>query len=46
MNFFNTAFTVLLPLFFALVAGLVIGGAATLFVAYGNDNPGAIAHVR
>ena len=46
MAFFNSAVTVLQTLIIALGAGLGIWGAINLLGGYGNDNPGANAHVR
>ena len=46
MEFFNSAVTVLQTLVIALGAGLGIWGAVNLLEGYGNDNPGANAHVR
>ena len=46
MAFFNSAVTVLQTLVIALGAGLGIWGAINLLEGYGNDNPGANAHVR
>ena len=45
MSFFNEAVNVLQILVVALGAGLGIWGAITLLEGYGNDNPGANAHV-
>ena len=45
MAFFNSAVTVLQNLVIALGAGLGIWGAINLLEGYGNDNPGANAHV-
>ena len=45
MEFFNEAVTVLQTLVVALGAGLGIWGAVNLLEGYGNDNPGANAHV-
>lgn len=45
MDFFNEAITVLQTLVVALGAGLGIWGAINLLEGYGNDNPGANAHV-
>ena len=45
MAFFNSAVTVLQTLVVALGAGLGIWGAINLLEGYGNDNPGANAHV-
>ena len=44
MAFCNSAVTVLQTLIIAL--GLGIWGAINLLEGYGNDNPGANAHVR
>ena len=46
MAFFKSAVTVLQTLVVALGAGLGIWGAINLLEGYGNDNPGANAHVR
>ena len=46
MEFFNSAVGVLQTLVVALGAGLGIWGAINLMEGYGNDNPGANAHVR
>ena len=46
MAFFNSAVTVLQTLVIALGAGLGIWGVINLLEVYGNDNPGANAHVR
>ena len=45
MDFVNSAVGVLQTLGFALGAGLGIWGAINLMEGYGNDNPGANAHV-
>lgn len=45
MAFFNSAVGVLQTLVVALGAGLGIWGAINLLEGYGNDNPGASAHV-
>ena len=45
-HFFNSAVGVLHTLVVALGAGLGIWGAINLLEGYGNDNPGANAHVR
>lgn len=45
MAFFNSAVTVLQTLIIALGAGLGIWGVINLLEVYGNDNPGANAHV-
>ena len=46
MAFFQSAVGVLQTLVIALGAGLGIWGAINLLEGYGNDNPGANAHVR
>ena len=46
MAFFTSAVGVLQTLVIALGAGLGIWGVVTLMEGYGNDNPGANAHVR
>ena len=46
MSFFSSAVDVLQTLVIALGAGLGIWGAINLMEGYGNDNPGANAHVR
>ena len=46
MGFFNSVIGVLQTLVIALGAGLGIWGAINLMEGYGNDNPGANAHVR
>ena len=46
MAFFNSAVGVSQTLVVALGAGLGIWGAINLLEGYGNDNPGANAHVR
>ena len=46
MAFFQSAVGVLQTLVIALGAGLGIWGAINLMEGYGNDNPGANAHVR
>lgn len=46
MQFFSEAVNVLQTLVIALGAGLGIWGAINLMEGYGNDNPGANAHVR
>ena len=45
MAFFQAAVGVLQTLVIALGAGLGIWGAINLLEGYGNDNPGANAHV-
>ena len=46
MAFFNSAVGVLQTLVIALGAGLGIWGVVNLMEGYGNDTPGANAHVR
>ena len=46
MAFFQSAVGVLQTLVIALGAGLGIWGVINLMEGYGNDNPGANAHVR
>ena len=46
MAFFTSAVGVLQTLVIALGAGLGIWGVVNLMEGYGNDNPGANAHVR
>ena len=46
MAFFSSAVTVLQTLVIALGAGQGIWGVINLLEGYGNDNPGANAHVR
>ena len=46
MSFFTSAVGVLQTLVIALGAGLGIWGVINLLEGYGNDNPGANAHVR
>lgn len=45
MEFINQAVTVLQTLVVALGAGLAVWGVVNLMEGYGNDNPGANAHV-
>ena len=45
MEFFNSAIEVLKVLVMALGAGLGVWGVINLLEGYGNDNPGANAHV-
>ena len=45
MAFFEQAITVLQTLVIALGAGLAVWGVVNLMEGYGNDNPGANAHV-
>ena len=46
MAFFQSAITTLQTLVIALGAGLCVWGGINLLEGYGNDNPGANAHVR
>ena len=46
MGFFNSAISILQTLVVALGAGLGAWGVINLLEGYGNDNPGANAHVR
>ena len=46
MAFFQSAVTSLQTLVVALGAGLGVWGVINLLEGYGNDNPGANAHVR
>ena len=46
MAFFQSTVGVLQTLVIALGAGLGIWGVVNLMKDYGNDNPGANAHVR
>ena len=46
MSFFSSAITTLQTLVVALGAGLAVWGGVNLMEGYGNDNPGANAHVR
>ena len=46
MAFFASAITTLQTLVIALGAGLGVWGVVNLLEGYGNDNPGANAHVR
>ena len=46
MAFFTSAVGILQTLVIALGAGLGIWGVINLLEGYGNDNPGANAHVR
>ena len=45
MAFFNQAVNILQTLVVAIGAGLAVWGVINLFEVYGNDNPGANAHV-
>ena len=44
--FFSSAITLLQSIVVALGAGLGVWGVINLLEGYGNDNPGANAHVR
>ena len=46
MEFFTSAIDSLKVLVIALGAGLGVWGVINLLEGYGNDNPGANAHVR
>ena len=46
MAFFQSAVGTLQTLVIALGAGLGVWGVINLMEGYGNDNPGANAHVR
>ena len=46
MAFFEQAITILQTLVIALGAGIGIWGVINLMEGYGNNNPGANAHVR
>jgi hypothetical protein len=46
MEFFTSAIDTLNVLVIALGAGLGVWGVINLLEGYGNDNPGANAHVR
>ena len=46
MAFFSSAISVLQTLVVAIGAGLAVWGVINLLEGYGNDNPGANAHVR
>jgi hypothetical protein len=46
MAFFNEGVSVMQTLVVAIGAGLGVWGAVNLLEGYGNDNPGANAHVR
>ena len=46
MDFFKSAIEVLQTLVIARGAGLGVWGVINLLEGYGNDNPGANAHVR
>ena len=46
MGFFSSSVSILQTLVTALGAGLAAWGVVNLLEGYGNDNPGANAHVR
>ena len=46
MAFFTSAIDTLKTLVIAIGAGLGVWGVVNLLEGYGNDNPGANAHVR
>ena len=46
MAFFSSAITTFKTLVVAIGAGLGVWGVVNLLEGYGNDNPGANAHVR
>ena len=46
MAFFSSAISTLSTLVVAIGAGLGVWGVVNLLEGYGNDNPGANAHVR
>ena len=46
MEFFVAAISILQTLVIALGGGLGVWGLINLLEGYGNDNPGANAHVR
>lgn len=46
MGFFTTAVTGLKTVVTAIGAGVAVWGVINLLEGYGNDNPGANAHVR
>ena len=46
MSFFTTAVTGLKTVGTAIGAGVGVWGVINLLEGYGNDNPGANAHVR
>ena len=46
MAFFSSTITTLKTLVVAIGAGLGVWGVVNLLEGYGNDNPGANAHVR
>ena len=46
MAFFTSTINILQTLVVAIGAGLAVWGVINLLEGYGNDNPGANAHVR
>ena len=46
MAFINSAINMLKVLVIAIGCGLAVWGVINLLEGYGNDNPGANAHVR
>lgn len=46
MAFFTSAINILQTLVVVIGAGLAVWGVINLLEGYGNDNPGANAHVR
>ena len=46
MGFFTTAVMGLKTVVTAIGAGVAVSGVINLLEGYGNDNPGANAHVR
>ena len=46
MEFFNSAVGTLQTIVIGLGAALCVGGGVNLLEGYGQDNPGANAHVR
>lgn len=46
MDFFSSAVDILQTLVVAIGAGLAVWGVINLLEGYGNDNPGANAHIR
>ena len=46
MAFFTTSVTALKTVVTAIGAGIAVWGIINLLEGYGNDNPGANAHVR
>ena len=46
MAFFSSAISTLSTLVVAIGAGLGVWGVVNFLEGYGNDNPGANAHVR